>query len=75
MKEKTVFSGNQHLQELLPLGCWAPVNPKKQCLFRRLFVRYQKGINLLLAISAIGLMFLAGSWIFLIELAEIGIQP
>lgn len=74
MKEKTIISGNPYLQEMLPSGCWAPVSRKKQSVVKRMLKQYQEGVNLLLAVSAIGLMFLAGIWIFLVELAEFGLH-
>ena len=75
MKEKSIISGNQYFQEILPLGCWTPVGQKKQSLVKRMVKRYQKGVDLLLTVSAVGLMFLLGIWLFLVELAEFGLHP
>ncbi len=71
MKKKISISGSHYLQEALPLGCWAPVRPKRQNTLQRLFRHHQKKIDLLVAATAIGLMFLTGIWMFLIELAEV----
>lgn len=74
MKEKIIINGNQYFQEILPLGCWAPSRGRKQGVLKRLLNRYQKEIDLLVVISALGLMFLAGIWTFLVELAEVGLS-
>ena len=74
MKEKSIINGNQYFQEILPLGCWAPSSVRKQGGIKRLLRRYQKEIDLLLVISALGLMFLAGIWTFLVELADVGLH-
>ena len=71
MKEKISISGSHYLQGALPLGCWAPLCQKRQNILKRLVSAYQKEIDLVLAGTAIGLMFLAGIWTFLIELAEV----
>ncbi len=71
MKEKISISGSHYFQEALPLGCWVPVRPKRQKPLQRLFRQHQKKIDLLVAATAIGLMFLTGIWMFLIELAEV----
>ena len=71
MKEKISISGSHYLQEALPLGCWAPVRPKRQNPLQRLFRQHQNKIDQLVAATAIGLMFLTGIWMFLIELAEV----
>ena len=71
MKEKISISGSHYLQAILPLGCWTPVLRKRQSSLKRLLGIYQKEIDLVLAGTAIGLMFLAGIWTFLIELAEV----
>jgi len=71
MKEKISISGSHYLQEALPLGCWAPLRPKRGNPLQRLLRHHQKKIDLLVAATAIGLMFLTGIWMFLIELAEV----
>jgi hypothetical protein len=71
MKEKVSINDSHYLQDILPLGCWAPVRRKRQNLLKRLFRYYQKEIDLVLATTAIGLMFLTGIWMFLIELAAV----
>jgi len=72
MKKKMSISGSHYLQEALPLGCWVPVRQKRQKTFKSLLKHYQKEMDLLLAGTAIGLMFLAGIWVFLVELAALG---
>jgi hypothetical protein len=74
MKEKSIISGNHYFQEILPLGCWAPVCRKKKSMVRRLGKRYQKGVDLVVAVLAVGVMFLVGIWVFLVELAEYGLH-
>ena len=72
MKEKISISGNHYLQEAaLPLGCWAPIRPKRRNPLQGLFRQHQKKIDLLVAATVIGLMFLTGIWMVLIELAEV----
>jgi hypothetical protein len=71
MKEKITISSSHYLQGALPLGCWAPVCQKRQNILKRLLKHYQKEIDRVLAAAAIGLMFLAGIWAFLIELAAV----
>jgi len=71
MKEKISINDSHYLQDVLPLGCWTPVRLQRQNLLKRLFRHYQKRLDLVLATTTIGLMFLIGIWMFLIELAEI----
>ncbi len=71
MKEKISISDRYYFQEVLPLGCWEPVRPKGKNTLQRLFRHHQKKIDLLVAATAIGLMFLTGIWMFLIELAAV----
>ncbi|MCF8055058.1 MAG: hypothetical protein K9K37_00270 [Desulfocapsa sp.] len=71
MKEKISISGLHYFQEALPFGCWAPARQKRKKTLKRLCRRYQKEINLVLAATAIGLMFLAGIWAFLVELSAL----
>ncbi len=72
MKRKSCITQNHYLQEALPTGCWARVNRNRPNSRKCLLKRYQKKIDTTLAALAIGLMFLAGIWIFLIQLAEFG---
>lgn len=72
MKKKNCFTQNHYLQEALPTGCWAEINRNKPNSLNCLFKRYQKKIDTILAALAIGVMFLAGISIFLIQLAEFG---
>lgn len=74
MKEKIVVGGSNCFHNVLPLGCWTPYQNKKQCVGRWLLKRYQKVIDFILAASAVGLMLLAGIWMFLVELADIGLS-
>ncbi|MEN8198745.1 MAG: hypothetical protein ABFR63_01600 [Thermodesulfobacteriota bacterium] len=72
MKEKITIGSGHYLQEVLPLGCWPPLRRKRQKTgMRRLLKQYQREVNGLMATTAIGLMFLTGVWLFLIELAEL----
>ncbi len=71
MKEKLAMGASQHcFQTVLPLGCWKPICKRKQSLCKRLLKKYQTLIDSTLAGLAIGLMFLTGIWMFLIQLAE-----
>lgn len=75
MKKKNCIGQNHYLQAAFPIppGSWAQFrsnnNPNS---LKRLFRRYQKVIDTTLATMAIGLMFLGGIWIFLVQLAEFG---
>ena len=70
MKEKSSVNGNYCFQSILRSGCWVPVRSRRQKSFKRLVARYQKEIDVTLAITVIGLMFLTGIWSFLVQLAE-----
>ena len=72
MKKKISISQNHYFLEVLSTGCWTQAYRKKQNPLKRLFKRYQKGLDTALASLAIGLMRLTGIWIFLIQLAEFG---
>jgi hypothetical protein len=72
MKKKTCSSDNHYLQEALSTRCWAQDSRNRHKSRKRLYQRYQKKIDSALATMAIGLMFLAGIWTFLIQLAEFG---
>ncbi len=72
MKKRICISQTHYLQEALPTGSWTQVSRKKHNPLKRLLKRYQKGIDTALAAMAIGIMFLAGIWVFLIQLAEFG---
>jgi hypothetical protein len=71
MKEKISIGGSHYFQEALPLGSWVPVGRRRKNTLKRLRGRYQKEIDLVLAATAIGLMFLVGIWAFLVELAAL----
>jgi len=70
MKKKFMVSESQYPQDVLPLGCWGLVSRKKKNPLKALIHRYQKSIDFMMVLTAITLMFLAGIWAFLIELAE-----
>lgn len=72
MKKKSCIGQHHYLHEALPAGCWTQINRNKHNSLKRLIKRYQKRIDTALAAMAIGLMFLAGIWMFLIQLAEFG---
>jgi len=69
MKEKIAMTGGGcSLQTGLPLGCWKPICRQKKSVRKW----YQKQIETVLASVAVGLMFLTGLWMFLVQLAEYG---
>ncbi len=71
MKEKTVMNSSEHyVQALLPLGCWTPVCKKKQSTWKRMLKKHQTQIDTIISCVAIGLMFLTGIWMFLVQFAE-----
>ena len=71
MKEKMTMHTNKHyFQTVLPLGCWKPIHRRKQTYGKQLLKKYQTRIHNTLAGVTIGLMFLTGIWVFLVELAE-----
>ncbi|HIP39219.1 MAG TPA: hypothetical protein EYG88_07580 [Desulfocapsa sulfexigens] len=70
MKEKIIVNGSHYLQDSLQFKCWTPVRKRRQCFIKRLLKDYQKEIDSALAAAAIGLMFVLGTWCFLIQLAE-----
>ena len=73
MKEKLAVDASEHyFQAALPLGCWKPTYRKKQNTGKQLLKKYQTRIDSTLAGAAIGLMFLTGIWMFLVQLAECG---
>ncbi|MBU0961220.1 MAG: hypothetical protein KKD01_02010 [Proteobacteria bacterium] len=74
MKKSNRISQHHYLQQALPAGCWAQVNRNKNNSLKRLLKRYQKKIDTAFAAMAIGLMFLTGIWVFLIQLAEFGVH-
>jgi|GEM_PF-2369480 len=74
MKEKMISNGGHCFQPILPLGCWTPYRNKKHGVARWLMRRYKKEIDFVLAALAIGLMLLAGIWMFLVELADVGLS-
>ena len=74
MEKKFIVNESPYLQEVLPLGCWSALSQKKQNVFKSFLRRYQRGMDLVLAATAITLMFLAGIWVFLIELAEFAVH-
>lgn len=71
MKDKLAMnSGQQHYQTVLTPRCWKPVRRRKQSGWKQLLEKYQTRIDTTLAGVAIGLMFLTGIWMFLVQLAE-----
>lgn len=71
MKEKlAIHTGEHYFQTALISRCWKPVCRKKQNGWKQLLGKYQTRINATLAGAAIGLMFLTGIWVFLVQLAE-----
>lgn len=71
MKEKLVMHAGEHcFQTVLPPRCWKPVYRRKQSGWKQLLGKYQTRIDTTLAGAAIGLMFLTGIWMFLVQLAE-----
>jgi len=74
MDKKNIVSESPYLQEVLPPGYWSALSRKKKNSLKSFLRRYQKGMDLVLAASAITLMFLAGIWAFLIELAEFAVH-
>jgi hypothetical protein len=75
MEKKCIVSERPYVQELLPLGCRSVFSRKKQNVLKSFLRRYQKGMDLVLAATAITLMFLTGIWAFFIELAEFAVHP
>ena len=71
MKEKMAMQtgGEHYFQPVLPLGCWKPQSRVKKSRGKKLLKRYQEKIDTTLAGVAIGLMFLTGVWMFLVQLA------
>ncbi len=71
MKEKLAMNASEHYaQAALPPRCWKATCRKKQNTGRRLLKKYQTRIDSTAAGAAIGLMFLTGIWMFLVQLAE-----
>lgn len=71
MKERMTMNTNEHyFKTVLPLGCWKPICRRKQTSGKQLLKKYQTRIDNTLAGVTIGLMFLTGIWVFLVELAE-----
>jgi hypothetical protein len=71
MKEKLAMCTSEHYFQIsLPLGCWKPVCKRKRTIWKRSLKKYQTRIDSALAAVAIGLMFLTGIWLFLVQLAE-----
>ena len=74
MEKKIIVSESPYLQEVLPLGCWSALSRKKKNSVKSFLRRYRKGMDLVLAASAITLMFLAGIRVFLVEFAEFAVH-
>ncbi len=71
MKEKLAMNANGHYYPTaITLRCWKSVHRKNQGSWKQLLEKYQTRINSTLAGAAIGLMFLTGIWMFLVQLAE-----
>lgn len=66
MKEKLVMNTGT----VLTPRCWKPVCRRKQRGWKQLLEKYQTRLDTTLAGAAIGLMFLTGIWMFLVQLAE-----
>lgn len=74
MKKKQCIGQTPFLQEAFLAGSWPQLNPRKANRLRRFIKRYQKTVDTILAITAIGLMCLTGVWLFLVQLAECGLK-
>ncbi len=70
MKDKGIINQGYNICTVLPLGCWAQGRYRRKGIMRRLVERYRKGINAVLAATAIGVMFLMGIWGFLSQQPE-----
>ncbi len=71
MKEKIAMNTNEHyVQTVLPLGCWTPACRRKRGTWKRMLRKYQTQIDTIFSCIAIGLMFLTGIWMFLVQFAD-----
>jgi hypothetical protein len=71
MKEKLAMNASgEYFQTTLTLRCWKAQNRRKQGGWAQLLTKYQTRIKSTLAGATIGLMFLTGIWMFLVQLAE-----
>jgi len=70
VKGRKIISKKQYGNGSLQSVFWVSNKFRKQNRVKRLLGRYQKEIDVTLAATCIGVMFLAGVWSFMVQLAR-----